>query len=192
MSKLKFWSSSTRTEIAKQKPKVEQDAQAQLAPSPLAAVFSIGLTLCILLANTAAQDAPSQARSDAKLQKFSRSHAKPRPLCPIPWRGRLPTTPSPCVNGNKEAGEYRSFLQLSKKTRLTKSRLCTGRSCSAASKVKPCTRSANHSKCLHRCGSFTLVQFLRSVSASAFPSGWRYHQDALAPFLPTRGTPSDL
>jgi hypothetical protein len=72
VSKLKSWSSSTRTEMpAKQKPKVDQDAKAQLARSlALAAVFSTGLTLCILVANTAAQDAPSQARSDAMLQKI--------------------------------------------------------------------------------------------------------------------------
>ena len=55
---------------AKQKPKTDQHAQAILArPLLLAAVLSLGLAPCILLANTAAQDAPSQARADATLQR---------------------------------------------------------------------------------------------------------------------------
>jgi len=57
---------------AKQTPKVDKHTQAQLARSPLlAAVFSLGLTLCILPANTAAQDSKSQAQSDAMLQKVT-------------------------------------------------------------------------------------------------------------------------
>ncbi len=55
---------------AKQKPRIDQHAQAKLTRSLLlAAVFSLGLTLCILPANAAAQDAPPQAQSDATLQR---------------------------------------------------------------------------------------------------------------------------
>jgi len=55
---------------AKQKPGIDQHAQAKLARSLLLAVIlSLGFTPRILLANTAAQDAPPQARSDATLQR---------------------------------------------------------------------------------------------------------------------------
>jgi tetratricopeptide (TPR) repeat protein len=55
---------------AKQKPRIDKHAHAKLIRSRLlAAVLSLGLTPPILLANTAAQDAPPQAQSDATLQR---------------------------------------------------------------------------------------------------------------------------